>query len=478
MSDQNYFLSTNVIGDFNDSTLDNSGYGVLPAAEKNQTYFAYFTSVGSTTPEIIDQTSYFIKYLIDAQGNVVAPQPNSIDILNIKQNFENGRIVNITSLEGTTTFNPLLGTKVITDFGKIETISNSQTGSGITDSTGSLNFINNIASYNYGNYNFSFLTSKQGGSQLNLNSTFQTVSFNSASYNPNSNYTASTANNYNFNQSTIANNNPVIFRTQLSFRPATDPLYTNVSFYLPTFVTVRIVTSSASNPTVFDYVLKEQSFNLNTTGSSQIKIIDTPISNFSVGSRVRVEALSPTLPINGGSYPRIEAGPATYFTLIPSYVDTVKVNSPYFTTGSINDSYLTASSALGNMYYLNVKQVDVTSSLGFNIINNSFKPQPGDYIRFEYNPSKTYTIYEIINDGDYNLVLRLNKGILEGTNINNFVIYRINPNSGNQLILDVKKAENTTGVPLTGFIKPQHMTKELEDNFTTIIQKLSAEGTI
>ena len=68
-----YLYSSNIQGDFNDSTIDNSGYGASSAAEKNQTYFTYFSSVGSTFPEIIDQTAYFVKYLIDAQGNVVAP---------------------------------------------------------------------------------------------------------------------------------------------------------------------------------------------------------------------------------------------------------------------------------------------------------------------------------------------------------------------------------------------------------------------
>jgi hypothetical protein len=107
-----------------------------------------------------------------------------------------------------------------------------------------------------------------------------------------------------------------------------------------------------------------------------------------------------------------------------------------------------------------------------------FNVQPGDYMRFEYNPEKTFTVYEIITDGEYNLSLRLNKDIPTGTNINNFVIYRVNPNNGNQIILDVKKPTGTTGQSLTGFLKPQYMSKELEDNFTTIIQKLAAEGTI
>ena len=80
--------SADIQGDFNDSTIDGSGYGALSAAEKNQTYFAYFSSVAATSPELINQTSYFVKYLIDAQGNVVTPQPNSIDVLNLIQNFE------------------------------------------------------------------------------------------------------------------------------------------------------------------------------------------------------------------------------------------------------------------------------------------------------------------------------------------------------------------------------------------------------
>ena len=119
---QGFLLGSNIIGDFNTTTNNGSGYGAYSAAEKNQTYFAYFSSVGGTGPEIIDQTAYFVKYLIDAQGNVVAPQPNSIDILNMLQNFEASRVVNVTSLEGTTLFTTLLGSKQITNIGRIQPI--------------------------------------------------------------------------------------------------------------------------------------------------------------------------------------------------------------------------------------------------------------------------------------------------------------------------------------------------------------------
>ncbi len=128
-NDPQGFLVSNISGDFNTTTTDNSGYGVLSAAEKNQTYFAYFNGIGGTGPEIIDQTAYFIKYLIDSQGNVVTPQANSTTLLNLNQNFESGKIVNVTSLEGTVAFQTLLGNKIVTDIGKIETLLVTETSS-------------------------------------------------------------------------------------------------------------------------------------------------------------------------------------------------------------------------------------------------------------------------------------------------------------------------------------------------------------
>lgn len=473
MSDQNYFLSTNVIGDFNDPTIDNSGYGALPSAEKNQTYFAYFSSVGSTTPEIIDQTSYFIKYLIDAQGNVVAPQPNSIDILNLISNFENGKMVNVTPLEGTSLFNPILGSKFITDVGKIETIGISQTGSGIKDHTSSISFGSSQASYNYGDFDYGFTAIAVS---QNITDTYARVTY-SPSYNPSNAYTGSSAFNYTFINDTSTNSNPISFQAQIKVDSAQLTNLGNSGFgFIATQIYLRIVTSSIVSPTTFDYVLNEVIYSV--TGQSQTIYIDTPFRNFSNGSRVRVE-------IKRGYIPYGAAAPITLtdwndtFQSLPSYIPNLIAYPPYFTTGSESSLYITASATLGNAYTLNMVQNTPTpNALNFSAISKTFTPKAGDYIRFEYNPLKTYKIYEVATTNTSNLIFRLNTPVLSGTNINNFVIYRIDPNAGNQIILNVKKPSGTTGDPLTGFIKPQYMTKELEDNFTTIIQKLAAEGTI
>jgi hypothetical protein len=93
INDPNWFLNTDANGDFNTISSDQSGYGVLSAAERNSTFIAYFESIGSTTPEIINQTGFFIKYLIDEQGNVSEPTPDSIALYNLNNIFPEGSTV-------------------------------------------------------------------------------------------------------------------------------------------------------------------------------------------------------------------------------------------------------------------------------------------------------------------------------------------------------------------------------------------------
>jgi hypothetical protein len=483
MSDQNYFLSSNITGDFNDSTVDNSGYGSLSAAEKNQTYFAYFNGVGGTGPEIIDQTAYFIKYLIDAQGKVVTPQPNSIDVLNLLQNFEARKLVNVTNLEGTTLYNTLLGTKTITNFGKIETIAVSQTGYNVVDYTSSLTF--SPPTTTYGSYDYSFLA-KWADPQIitgSITSSFTPVKYSNETSDVNANYDSSTYS-YGIPNNTMDYSNTIKFIATLQIGPAVfNPTgQDDGSEIAQTTAYLRIVTSSTANPTVYDYVLSTSVNNI--TGYSEFINVSSDYINFTSGSRVRVEMkVSYNNDQTNGTTtpPYIWQTNNSVFKLQTTYGVIATASANYWTTGSTNDRYVTASTQLTNLYNLGYFQRAPTASLliGFNEIYNPFHPSPGDYIRFEYNPLKTFNIKNVtIDESSTNLVLDLGQPIQTGTNINNFVIYRINPNSGNQLILNVPKPPNTTGVSLTGFIKPQHMTKELEDNFTTIIQKLAAEGTI
>jgi hypothetical protein len=134
----------------------NYNYGTIstiPVAEQNQTYFAYFDGVGGSGPEYIDGTSYFIKYLIDLEGNVVNPEPytvidspQAVGLYNLVDNFEPGKNAVVKLIET----NPLLdeipnseilqGTHKIAHVGRIVPILVTETGENVQDYIATMSF--------------------------------------------------------------------------------------------------------------------------------------------------------------------------------------------------------------------------------------------------------------------------------------------------------------------------------------------------
>lgn len=497
MSDNLY--SANIQGDFNDYTIDNSGYGTLPAAEKNQTYFAYFSSVGGTGPELIDQTAYFVKYLIDAQGNVVTPQPNSIDVLNLIQNFETGKTVNVTSLEGTTLFSTLLGTKTVTDIGRIDTILTTETGSGRMDYLRTMSFYQGGISFsNLPNFSFT----ANAPSTTITNTTWTDLPFSIESSDPLGNYDPSTYT-YTFNSNTYDYGLNITFKVNV----LTSNVNSDEEFYLQIVKsTDNFVTSqpldltitptpapggySIPNPQIISYDSNGAFYVAGGayTATTYINAIASVPQVFENGAKVKVRyklggtSASPSVNIVGTSTSNIN----TSFLLTTNISSILEVTSSYW-LGFLN--YPTSSNVVQGLVATlpfssilnsqnNYLQSLSTASVGFNNITSLAHIQPGDYIRFEYDKSKQSKVYNVQTIPGGYIYLEISPPIPSGSIIDHFTVYRINPNAGNQIILNVPKPTGTTGQPLTGFIKPQHMSKELEDNFTTIVQKLAAEGTI
>ena len=512
---QGFLLGDNIIGDFNTTTNNGSGYGAYSAAEKNQTYFTYFSSVGSTTPEIIDQTAYFLKYLIDAQGNVVTPQPNSIDTLNMLQNFEPGKKVNVTSLDGTASFATLLGTKTITDIGRIETLLTTETSSIRTE------FLPTMSFFQYNSFiqqinnppNYSFKALRSGNTSLA--SSLITVPFNSSSLNPLGDY-SNTAYEYEFNSTTSDYGIDVKFKVGLALK-FTSAITTSNGKLKSNMVNLQVVKSSdnwatsqslsivllpnspianpqpyntwidSTNNTLFSAVA--QSVDIESLQLTKYLTFETLPYVFNNGDKVRVQSIVlanevPIIDVTLYGTPTTNGG--TFFSLSTNYSNNLEITSSYWdgatypTPGSPQTQWLTASLGLSGFINNNMVQLTPTASIaiGFNVIYQPANLLPGDYIRFEYDPSKQSRIYDVANLSDGRLLVEISPPIPTGSILNHFCIYRINPNAGNQIILDVKTPVDTTGQPLTGFIKPQYISKELEDNFTTIIQKLAAEGII
>jgi hypothetical protein len=500
--------SANIQGDFNDSTIDNSGYGALSAAEKNQTYFAYFSSIGGTGPELIDQTAYFLKYLIDAQGNVVTPQPNSIDTLNMLQNFEPGKTVNITSLEGTTLFNSLLGDKTITDIGRIETVLTTETGSGRMDYITTMSFSQGGTSLQTEFIpDFSFSAKKVNSSTISA-TTWTTMDYPYELFDPSSSYNNSTYT-YAFTTNSYDYSTKVTFKASMLVNglSSNEVLYMQIIKSTDNFVTSQSLDITLASPgAYFSNTTPPPIQSIETTEEGKIyraqgalinigylNYISTVPQVFESGSRIRVrykiEALNgatPSLTVLGSAPNTLN----TSFLATTNYSNALEVTSPYWIALSNPTSSNATQSLITSVNLTNVlnpqsdyTQIISTSSLtlGFNNITSPSQILPGDYIRFEYDKTKTSKVYNV---STYTILgvgltqIDIKPPIPSGSIADHFTVFRINPNAGNQIILDVPKPPGTTGQQLTGFIKPQHMSKELEDNFTTIVQKLAAEGTI
>jgi hypothetical protein len=115
-------------------------FGGLPVVERNSTYIAYFQSIGGTGPEIINQSAYFISYLIDEKGNISNPLSEPSSLENLYQNFEIGKN-SIASLELPSTNNSQLnGEHKITGIGTIQPIIYTETGSNVPDYVTTMSF--------------------------------------------------------------------------------------------------------------------------------------------------------------------------------------------------------------------------------------------------------------------------------------------------------------------------------------------------
>ena len=149
-------------------------------------------------------------------------------------------------------------------------------------------------------------------------------------------------------------------------------------------------------------------------------------------------------------------------------------------------TWLTGSSYVsqnyGNIQLTNSgTQVIGFANYGLDPIDDLFTPQVGDKIRFEYDPGKVFTIYEVITPleaSDGLLKLKLNRQVPDNTILDNFILYRIDSSEPKSIFLNIPKnsvigdPEN----PFKGYIFPKYKTQNLKDNLKNIQKQISNEG--
>jgi hypothetical protein len=513
INDPNWFLSANANGDFNTISSDQSGYGALPSAEKNGTYVVYFESVGNTTPEIINQTGYFTKYIIDELGNIREIAPDSIALSDLKNLFPVGSSIIVESQDATQALANLAGEHTVTDIGTIQPLLITETGSNPNSYITTMSFaqVGSIILSGDPPPDYTLLLRKP-----NTDSPIDPAIINTTRYIGN--------NSVNFRYNPISSNplgywQPTYTGTYGAyvFGTNTGDYDTTVSFEF------KAEFSKFNNTIVYNLIDSSVTIAIELSTDNGSNWTMLPSTNISTTNGVTPRDPGQVIPDGGLTYELTSVVTSTYMGVksnprqfnngdlvrfkmyfsqdtsalsnIKFYGETsqwssIKAVSNYSgelqTTSSYWDGatyptdgtpqYLTAS--LGLTSFINNDMVQITPTASLSM---SFSPiilpaniQPGDNIRFEYDINKVAKIYEIGTLTDGRTTLKISPAVPAGSKLDHFVVYRT-VDDGNYITLNVKKEYPGQ---ITGFLKPKYMSKSLTDKLPDIISNLKKDGTI
>jgi hypothetical protein len=444
----------------------NGVLGGLPVAEQNQDYFLVFKGVGGTGPEIIDNTAYFIQYVVDSDGNVDKPSQGSTARLNTIQNFPTGKTttVRIDNASGINT--QLDGDHTITGVGVQQPILYTQYGIPSSSYNSTIYFyIEGTAPVEAYNTVGSYL-----GSMVKTDFAFPTsgvtpiTTYNSVLVSPQSTYaTYSLVGRYIVNPSNLGNLNSITFNVNLQ---VTNPGSFNQGS------TIYILGQSGST-----------SDSLISIGSFTIPPGSTSNLTYTLTRNTSQLTLFPSYSVYLGA----SALSCSYLQFNVSSQNpnpNLQADSPFWSTGSHTDvTWLTASVGLSEQYNNTAIGPSNSINFGFSPVKVPFNILSGDRIRFEYNPQKDYIVYEIIEPratSDGLLKVKLNTIISPNTILDNFVLHRVDNTSIKYIILDVAKDPTIDNPenPFTGIILPKYPSEKLKNNLENILSKLKQEGII
>lgn len=484
-------------------------YGTTPnqaIAEQNQTYFAYFDTLADTSPMLKDHTAYYIKYLIDTEGNVVNPEPDSnpnrpqaIGLYNLLNNFEPNKNAIIKTITNDPLYSippnsyMLNGSYPIKHVGRLTPIMTTTTGSGINDYVRTMSFedlLGNPLSQNFFTPNLYFQRYNQA-SDFQIGSTFENINFNGT-------WVDAAPSTWDFDYAepftfiypggTADAGTRVKIKVTLSLRtnpsvPPQDRVDIRVKFLKYIALSGDVISlgevTSTEIPTSYTYIPFESDFfdlaqndriwiQARREGGSGIAILqcigETGDGNGSSGT---VFEVLQQVPANTGLLDGVSVATSSYWIVDPSNYEP-----------SPGISILTGSQGLTNLYTTeNIIQTTPTASIeiGYPIISTPFNPiLPGDKIKFTLGETDVHTIIGVDIGSNLNgfpaLFLTITPPVDSNTILNNFTIYRI-INDGTSVILDVKK--DISGSAYSGVIQPQFVSKELIDNYDKIIINLT-----
>ena len=452
----------------------NGALGGLPVAEKTQEFFIIYEGAGGTGPEIIDETAIFITYLVDSKGNVSKPSDDYASLYNLTQNFEVGKNAILRNEIASATNSQTSGKHEITAIGRQLPLLYSQTGSTPGANVNQLIFNGELNSTT---------TPRMEGTMVRgiydpTTNDFQTVTnYNSPVSSPEAPAATfdNTAGTYTISSADIGDTSVLIFEVTAGFR-----LTANGNDDQTRNVDIRIKKGST--------IIGTKTYSIQGTNTGAEATFNFASDPLVVGQ------LSGFFNSGDPVYTvEIQFEDAIYCT-----ADFIQFNirgqspSPsnpiatpeYWFNNSGGNLWLTASAELSTNYGNTQNSQNVLDEIepGFNFspITVPFTLESGNRIRFEYNKSLDYTIYEVISpneDVDGFLKLRLNTLVPNNVNLNNFVIHKTDPQDPIYIILNVKKSSIVgNSNAFKGVLLPEYPTQELKSNLDNIVLDLKERG--
>lgn len=432
-------------------------YGKLPTIDQKRIYFAYFDFINDLSPELKGKSIAHIKYLIDENGNKLPPDESLIYIT--QGTFKSGEDV-VINLNDTREFeipmDILNGYKTIHRGGqRVDSILYSDSGSVYAPilyfDTGSFN----IKDYSFGVRRDTTYSLSALNTQLYVYDTsVKPADITGGEWDVASNM-------FIFNEKTQT---PITFKAQVD---SIIPSGYNLGVFLMKNYATGSGTGSNKNPINYGDILDYEMYNNPPGVFSKAKThnfkLQSSYQNFNSGDNICVVVYN-----NSNFVIGLNSSSKDSFTSENLINSTGSVATPYWTTGSTPDTWLTASSQLSMLYTaqpLDMVEYDGTVRRSeFDPITSPFTIQTGDEFRFKGTEAYTRMVKSIILPQDNNgglLYVELDSDVPSNPNydiINHFLIRRY-IDDASYIILNTSKPIGATS---PGTVKPKFITDKLK----------------
>ena len=511
--------------DFNQ--IAENQYGKVPNIEQTTTYFAYFTELNDTSPLLKDNTSVKIPYLIGEDGKLYNINSDEISYLNLINSFQISKKAyatlfnNVSTIFTNTQSISLSGTSYVPI---LYTISSSILGN-ITW-TNQIDFNNLQGTSATGAPDFAFQKYPTGSivytrvNQLTLSSDPSSGRYGVwQGYAPGLQLTTSSSvNPFIIGTGSLAYNSILGYDSQSGYTQGSplvnwpnEPYY---EFDVTPLSSVNIIFTAyiSVSPTIIGYsnILNNNNYiatyKLHIWSSlNPLTPLNTAIFN-SVGGQsgqnvyshdvpqsVSVNNYYPTLNEKiwvtvehvGGAIIALNYLSAASWNFNPTNLKITTNNltipsvlTPYWLTGSANDTVLTSSVSLGIALQGNYQQVDISSSLIPKIDNESIV-MVGDELRFEYDEANVFKITNVesgTSGSNPIIYVTVDRPIptSPALNIDHFIVRREQKDVISGVTLNTKLTRPITN----GYLFPEYPSDSIKFNLPKITEDLRLKNII